>query len=226
VAVILSLLRPQVHVRVGGVALDLGELVVTERRAGQRVEVGVELLDAGRPDHRAGHPLVAQHPLQRELRELLPAPLGDAVERPHPGQHVVLEPGDRRVVARGPRVVRHPVEVPVGQQPLRERGEDDAAHPLRLELVEQARAAVLRLLDPAVEQVVGRLVDQQRGAEAAGDLGRLLRLLGRVRRDADVERTAGAHGRVERHHRLLDGRLRVEAVAVEDVDVVEPHPCQ
>ncbi len=217
-------LAHEVDLGLGGVALDLGDLVVGERRAGEGVEVGVELLDARGPDHGAGHPLVAQHPLERELGELLPAPLGDAVEVAHPREHVVLQPGDGRVVACGPRVRRHAVEVAVGQQPLRQRGEDDAAHPLRLELVEQARAAVLRLLDPAVEQAVGRLVDQQRRAEVAGDLGRLLGLRRGVRRDADVERATGPDRRVERHHRLLDRRLGVEAVAVEDVDVVEPHP--
>ena len=42
-----------------------------------------------------------------------------------------------------------------------------------------------------------------------------------VRRDPDVERLALAHGGVERAHRLLERRLRIEAVRVEDVDVVE-----
>ena len=39
-----------------------------------------------------------------------------------------------------------------------------------------------------------------------------------------VERLALADGRVERAHRLLERRVRVEAVRVEDVDVVEAHP--
>ena len=58
---------------------------------------------------------------------------------------------------------------------------------------------------------------------ASQDLVRLARLLRRVRRDARVERAARAHRRVERAHRLLERRLRIEAVRVEDVDVVEPH---
>ena len=33
----------------------------------------------------------------------------------------------------------------------------------------------------------------------------------------------GSHGRVERAHRLLERRLGIEAVRVEDVDVVELH---
>ena len=53
--------------------------------------------------------------------------------------------------------------------------------------------------------------------------GGLARALGRVGRDADVERLALAHRGVERADGLLQRRVRVEAVRVEDVDVVEPH---
>ena len=42
----------------------------------------------------------------------------------------------------------------------------------------------------------------------------------------DVERLALPDGRVERAHRLLERRLGVEAVRVEDVDVLEAHPLQ
>ena len=56
------------------------------------------------------------------------------------------------------------------------------------------------------------------------DRVRLARLLGRVRRDAGVQRLARAHRRVERAHRLLERRVGVEPVRVEDVDVVEAHP--
>ena len=79
-------------------------------------------------------------------------------------------------------------------------------------------------LDPAVQHRVRGLVDQERRAERVEDLVRLARLLGRVRRDADVERLPLPHGGVERAHRLLERRLGVEAVRVEDVDVVEAHP--
>ena len=46
----------------------------------------------------------------------------------------------------------------------------------------------------------------------------------RVGRDAGVERLALADGAVERTQRLLQRRLRIRPVRVEDVDVVEPHP--
>ena len=92
--------------------------------------------------------------------------------------------------------------------------------PCLFERVEQAA------LDPAVEQRVGRLVDEERRPEVAQDGRRLARLLRRVGGDAGVERLPLAHGRVERAHRLLERRLRVEAMGVEDVDVVEPHSPQ
>ena len=47
-----------------------------------------------------------------------------------------------------------------------------------------------------------------------------------VRRDAGVQRPTRPHRGVERPHRLLDRGLGVEAVAVEDVDVLQPHPPQ
>ena len=61
---------------------------------------------------------------------------------------------------------------------------------------------------------------------ALEDLRRLARALGRVRRDARVERLPLAHGAVERAHRLLERRVRVEPMRVEDVDVVEAQPAQ
>ena len=99
--------------------------------------------------------------------------------------------------------------------------EHDAAHALLLELVEQA------LLDPAVQHGVRRLVDQQRRARARGRSSAASCVFaGGVRRDAGVQRPARPHRGVERAHRLLERRVGVEAVAVEDVDVVQPHPRQ
>ena len=66
------------------------------------------------------------------------------------------------------RVLRDAVQVAVGQQALAERREHDRADAVALEHVEQP------LLDPAVQQRVGGLVDQQRRAEAAQDRDRLL----------------------------------------------------
>ena len=105
-------------------------------------------------------------------------------------------------------------------RPWARAGEHDAPHALGLQLVEEV------LLDPAVQHGVRRLVDQQRSAEVARDLGGLAGVLGGVGGDPDVQRPAGAHGGVQRADRLLQRGLGVVAVAVEDVDVVQAHPGQ
>ena len=58
------------------------------------------------------------------------------------------------------------------------------------------------------------------------DRGRLGGALGVVGRDADVERLALAHRRIERAHCLFQRRVGIEPVRIEDVDVVEPHPTE
>ena len=55
------------------------------------------------------------------------------------------------------------------------------------------------------------------------DRRRLVGALRRIGRDADIERLALAHRRVERAHGLLQRRVGIEAVRIEDVDIVEPH---
>src|SRR5439155_2880125 len=69
-------------------------------------------------------------------------------------------------------------------------------------------------------------MDQERCAEPAQDRDCLARPLRGVGRDPDVERLALAHGSVQRAHGFLERRLRVEAVRVEDVDVLEAQPFQ
>jgi hypothetical protein len=212
---------PEVDAGVDGVLVDLAQLVVGEVQALERAERVVELGDARGADQRRGHARVAQDPGDRHLRERLAAPLGDLVERAHVleallGEHVLAEED----ALGGARVLRHPVEVARGEHALGERRERDAADALVLEHAEQV------LLDPAVEHRVARLVDQQRRAHLAQDPHRLARALARVGGDAGVERLALADRAVERAHRLVERRLGVEPVRVEDVDVVQAHPRQ
>jgi hypothetical protein len=97
---------------------------------------------------------------------------------------------------------------------------ENAADPL---LLEHRREAAL---DPAVEHRVARLVDEAGRSEPPQD-GRGLRgPVRRVVRYARVEGLALPHRLVERHHRLFERRLGVEAVGVEDVHVLEAHPLQ
>ncbi len=81
------------------------------------------------------------------------------------------------------------------------------------------------VLDPAVQHRVRRLVDQ--AAACRGPAGSPLprcAFAAEYGRDARVQRTTGPHRRVQRAHRLLERGVRVEAVRVEDVDVVQAHP--
>src|SRR5262245_8735925 len=57
---------PEVDAALGGVAVDLGQLLVRETEILQRAERIVELLDARRADQGRGHPRVAQRPGKRE----------------------------------------------------------------------------------------------------------------------------------------------------------------
>ena len=81
----------------------------------------------------------------------------------------VSRSGESDVFAAAREPSRDPVEVLVGEHPLRERREADAADAELAERVEQVR------LDPAVEERVRRLVDQERRAELAQDRRRLAR---------------------------------------------------
>src|SRR3954453_23416985 len=212
--------RPEVDAGVDGVLVDLAQLVVGEVELVERGDVLLELLHAARADERRRHARVAQCPRERHLGERLAALLRHRVQRAHVGQRLLGEQVGRQraVLLRRARVRRDAVEVLRREHPLGERREDDAAHALVLERLEQV------LLDPAVQQRVRRLVDEQRRPEVAHDLRRLARAPARVRGDAGVQRLALLDRRVQRAHRLLERRLGVEAVRVEDVDVVEPHP--
>ena len=67
-------------------------------------------------------------------------------------------------------------------------------------------------------------MDEQGYTHVTENACRLDRARRRVRRDAGVERLARVHRGGERTHRLLERRLRVGAVVIEDVDVIETQP--
>ena len=194
---------------------------VAEVEAVERGDVVLELRHAARADQRRGHARVAQRPGQRHLRERLAALRAIASSaRIFASAWSLSRSGESEPSRLARESGRDAVEVAVGEHALGERREHDAAHALVAEHVQQAP------LDPAVEQRVGRLVDEQRRAQLAQDAGRLGRALGRVGRDARVQRLALAHGGVERAERLLQRRAGVAPVRVEDVDVVEAHAPQ
>ncbi len=97
---------------------------------------------------------------------------------------------------------------------------ENAMHPapFPLQRVQQA------VLDPPVEDRVGRLVDQQWRAHLAQQRRRLLGARGGVGGNPRVQRPARADRGGQRAHGLLERGVRVGAVAVEDVHIVQAHP--
>src|SRR5450759_3707018 len=213
--------RPEVDPALRRVAVDLGEFRRGELEVPERGEVLLELGHAACPDDRRGHARVAEGPGERHLREALTATLRDLGERTDLGQGGLAEESRRqRATRRGTRAGGDAAKVLAGQQPLREGREDDAADSFFAEDIQQTA------LDPAVEHRVGRLGDEKRRAELTKDGHGLSRVRRRVRRDPGIEGLAVADRGVEGGHRLLERRLRVEPMGVEDVDVLEAQPTE
>src|SRR5205807_1047052 len=106
--------RPEVDVALGGVAVDLGQLVRAEVESLDRRHVVLELGDAARADQRRGDAPVAQRPRERHLGEALAAAPGDLVERTHLGHRLLRQQvGRERVVAARTRALRDAVQVAV-----------------------------------------------------------------------------------------------------------------
>ena len=109
-----------------------------------------------------------------------------------------------------------------GEKAARERAPRDHADALRAH--ERHHLALFL----AIDQVVV-VLHRRRSASAVpiGEIASTLRELPRVHgRRADVARLARAHDVVERLERLLDRRLRVEAMDLVEVDVVDAEPAQ
>ena len=109
-----------------------------------------------------------------------------------------------------------------GQQPRRQRAPDRRAV---AGLGEQP--GVLLLDASALEDVVLRLLgDRLVQVVALGDLDRAADLVGGPLARAPVQRLAGRHDVAHRPHRLLERRVGVGPVAVEDVDEVGAEPLE
>ena len=163
---------------------------------------------------------MAQHPGDSQLRHGLAARRSDFVQLTNPGDAIfgyLVAPVERAGQLDCPRVAGQVLEVLVGEYPLAERRKGDAANALLCQHVQQA------ILDPTVEHVVARLVNETGRAQLAQNGGGLPRLLRAVGRDTGVDRLAAAHDVVQRAQRLLHRCVGVRAVAVEDVHIVQPH---
>src|ERR1700730_750787 len=102
--------------------INLSELVSREVEMVECCNVLLQLVDAARTDEHRRHACVAQRPGERHLREALPAPFGNDVQRPNMGEVCVGEQVlSEGAVLASARVFGNAVEVTVGEQPLSER---------------------------------------------------------------------------------------------------------
>src|SRR5579864_1307531 len=216
-------LFPQVDAALRRVAIDLGQFLFREFEILQRTDVLAHLLRLARTDQGRRHAATPQRPCERHLRKALAAPLRNVVQLAHVldvlrAQMLSLQRSAARLVDA--RIVRHAVQILAGEKSLRERREGDAARAEFIERIEQF------VLHPAVQHVVRRLMDQERHLVFTQQLRHLARLCRRVRRNADVQRLTLLHGGSERAGGFFERRVGIEAMRVEDVDVIEPHALQ
>ena len=119
-----------------------------------------------------------------------------------------------------PCIGRNPVEVLVGQQPLSQRSKGNHAGAQLLGGVQQV------LFNPAIKQVVRRLVDQQRHFPLFEQGRHFAGFYPGIRGDPDVQRLALLHCGGQGAGGFFQWRVGIEAVRVEDVDIVQPQALQ
>lgn len=166
----------------------------------------LNLTDLARSDKRRGHAAAPQNPGQCHLRQLLAALLRQGVQLPHFADDFfrnVLALQEHALPGRA-GIRRNAVQIAVGQNPLEQRGEDDAADALFLQHVQQT------VLDPAVHHRIARLMNQARRTQAFQNPDRFPRLLRLVVGNTDIECFALTNDQIQRSHRLLQRRIRVQ----------------
>ena len=120
----------------------------------------------------------------------------------------------------GSGIRRDAVDVLVGQQAAGKGLKHDAAHVLPCQGSQQL------VFNIAGKHIVARLADQEGDPPGLHDFGRLLCTVRRVVRDSDIQGSAAVHDGLQGAHGLLQRGLRIRAVVVEDVDIVQMHPLQ
>ncbi len=118
--------------------------------------------------------------------------------------------------AGGARAFRDAAEIFGSEQALGQWAEADAADAFFLEVIEDAFC-----FNIAVENRVGRLVNEAACAHFLKNFHGFLEALERVFGEADVECLATLHGGVEGGHGFLQAGVGIGAVRVEDIDVIE-----
>ena len=178
-------LGPEVDAGLGGVAVDLGQLVVGEVEVVEAATLSSSWATLEAPSRaevtrgsRRAQATASWARLWSRRRAATSLEARTLARVSSLSWSRSMLPG---LLARSPRGCRPGS----GRSAPWARGEDDAAGPLVAQHLQQAV-----VLDPAVQHRVRRLVDEQGGAEAAQDLGRLAGPLRRVGGDAGVQRLA------------------------------------
>ncbi len=122
---------------------------------------------------------------------------------------------------RHTRVRGNAVEVPVGEESLRQRRISDEAYSL---LPAEREDTVVHGF--SVEHVEPSLIDEQRHIAVTEIGDRLLQGLQRPVGDTYIERFSRPHDIHERLQRLLDRRVGVKTVGIEQIDIVNLHAPQ
>ncbi|MNW68121.1 hypothetical protein D3C74_468210 [compost metagenome] len=79
------------------------------------------------------------------------------------------------------------------------------------------------MFNPRVEDVVGRLVNDQRSPQIIGDGLGLGGAFCRVGRNANIGGLALAHQGIQSAYGLLQWRLGIKAMRVEDIHIIQAH---
>src|SRR5882762_6925605 len=122
---------PEVDPAIRREPVDVFQLAGRQLELLERAYVLLQLGHAAGPDQRRRDAGGAQGPGQRQLRQRLAASAGDLMEAPHLPQGLFRQQiGRKRTGMAGSRAGRDASKVSVGEQALREWGEDDAADSL------------------------------------------------------------------------------------------------
>ena len=163
-----------------------------------------------------------QHPAERQLRQGVAARNGEIIETLEFLQkfwrEVFFLEGSFEADAR---IGRDAVQIAIGQHALRQRGERHETGAFALNFFQNAF-----FNGGAVEQVKTTLIAQTRHIAAAQILKGELRGLEGPAGDAHIERLALANNVHQRLKGFLQGSLRVIAVGIEEVDIIQFHALQ
>ena len=205
--------------RAGGI--QPGDLLGGERPA-DRLQVLPKLLFVARTDNHARHRRSLQQPVERNLRHRFSGLARHRIERVHHVEQVGildLRALVRSLVQPARRRQRRAAAELTGQPAPAERAPDHRAHAL----IERERHQ-LCLIVPPDQRIIGLMRDVAREVVAIRHRQRLHQMPAGEVGAADVADLAGPHEIVQRGEGLLDWGQGIEAVQLEEIDMIGLQP--